>query len=140
MIFLPDSCKINFLHDMALEELQGGYFHLFDSDIVPDNTDTLATYEAIEATFGGYEPIGPIDWDLGGIFINSDSQAEIDSELVVWTSTGDGLPVTIFGLFYVASDGELAFVDTFGALSQNLEIPGDVVEYLPRFVLQPIPG
>ncbi len=139
MIFLPNSCEINFLHDVALEELQGGYFHLFDSDIVPGQADTLATYEAIEADFGGYAPIGPVTWDLAGIFINSDAQAEIDSELVVWTSEGPGLPVTIYGLFYIASDGELAFVDTFGALSQSLEIPGDVVEYLPRFALQPIP-
>jgi hypothetical protein len=116
--------------------LQSGHLRLYTTNHAPDLEDTLATYTAIEAAFGGYASILCNAWAAAAL--NASDDAETDEIVRVFTATGAGLPVTVYGVFYVDVNGALAYAELFQN-SVTLNIAGNTVAYQPVFTARSRP-
>jgi hypothetical protein len=113
--------------------LDGGTLHAYTSNHAPANGDTLATYTALEAAFGGYAPITCSAW--GAAYLNAANVAESDETVRVWTASGSGLPVTVYGVFYKDVNGNLMYAELFQT-PVPLSAAGQTVAYQPVFTGQ----
>ncbi|MBV9075160.1 MAG: hypothetical protein JOZ10_16160 [Acidobacteria bacterium] len=101
-------------------------FHLFKNNPVPADADLLLT-DLTEADFAGYAAITGVVFP--GAVINGDLHGETLSPTQTWTTTGAGLPQTIYGAYVtvtISGAPKLLFVRRF-ATPQVLSLPGETV-------------
>src|SRR4051812_4810617 len=110
-LVVPNIAEVTILESVRAELLDGGSLRLFVSNHTPVAADVLATYTAIEAAFGGYAAITCSSW--GAAYLNASNEGETDETVRTFTATGTGLPVTVYGAFYVDSNGALMYAELF---------------------------
>jgi hypothetical protein len=129
-LVVPDVAEVTLLEAIRTGLLQGGTLRLFASNHTPISTDTLSTYSAIQASFGGYAGIACSSW--GASSTNAANEAETDETVRTFTATGSGLPQTIYGAYYVDANGALAYAELFQS-AVVLSAAGQTVNFQPRF-------
>jgi hypothetical protein len=134
--YFSDGAEVDLLQELIDEEFNGSTLRLFTSNHTPVQGDTLATYTAIEAAFGGYAAITLNSW--GAAFTNAAHTAESDEVVRVFTATGAGLPVTIYGCFIKLNDGTLGYADLFQT-PVTLAAAGQTVAYQAVITLETKP-
>jgi hypothetical protein len=127
---VPYGAAVTMLSALKSGSLMGAQLALYAASHTPTGADTAATYNAIEASFGGYARITLSSW--GTPFNNTSNIAEVDEILRTFTATGSGLPQTIYGVYCLDSGGNLLFADPAPA-PQILAAAGDSYTYLPIF-------
>jgi hypothetical protein len=106
--------------------------HLFVSNITPSRTDTLSTYSAHEASYGGYAAQTLTTWTDGGIDANN-YDTWTGPAITFQATSSSGLPQTIYGYYVVAGDGTtLLWAETF-APAITLSNSGDGFTVTPTF-------
>jgi len=90
------------------------YARLYDNAVSFDPTRTLADYN--EASFTGYNPVGPITWPAASI--NGEGKAQADSPALDFTFTGGAGTATVQGLYFTddANTVLIAVVPLVGAM------------------------
>lgn len=133
MNYVPNVAENTMLKNIVDNLLQGGTLHLFKSNHTPVAGDTLSTYTAIEATFGGYAAITVSSWSVPAT--NGSGQSETDAAIQTWVTTGSGLPETVYGVFYEDVNGDLSYAELFPTGGLVLSTAGLPISYLPVFTL-----
>lgn len=128
--YFPDEALLHDLTKIIADRLNGASLCAFTTNHAPASGDTLATYTAIEASFGGYARITLNSW--GAASINVGGAAETDEIERVWTATGSGLPVTIYGIFIIGADGFLAYAELNPTGGVTLSAAGHQFPYTPK--------
>ncbi len=130
---VPYGATVTALENFATNCLSGGHLRAYVANHAPANADVLATYTAIEAAFGGYASILCNAW--GAAYLNAANVAETDETVRVWTASGSGLPITVYGVFYVDSGGNFLYAELFQT-PVTLSAAGQTVAYQPVFTGQ----
>ena len=123
--------SVTTLEKIRTQLLQGGSLHAFVSNHAYNAADVAATYNAIEATFGGYAAITCNSW--GAAFLNALNIAETDEIVRSWTTTGSGLPQSVYGIYYLDAAGNLLFSELFSTGPVVLSFVGDQCNYQPIY-------
>lgn len=134
MNYVPNVAEVSLLQGIIDFLLEGGTLHLFKTNHTPVAGDTLATYTAIEAAFGGYAAKTLTGWTAAAT--NGSGQAETQNSIQTWITTGAGLPETIYGVFVEDVNGDLAYAELFPTGGLVLSAAGLPISYLPVFTLE----
>lgn len=87
---------------------------LYIANHTPQDSDTYATYAAIEATFGGYvrQGVAAAAWSASTLI---GLQAVTLATPLLWVPTGAPLPQTVYGYFVQDHLGSLIWAQLFDA-------------------------
>jgi len=129
-LVVPNVAEVTLLQGLVDALLDGGELRLFASNHTPVAADTLSTYSAIQASFGGYAGITLNSWSA--VFLNGSDEAETDEIVRTFTASGSGLPQTIYGAYVVDSNGDLAYAELFQN-AVTLSAAGHTVNFQPVF-------
>lgn len=108
-VIVPRPSTLAFLNAVIAALLNGASLCLYNTNHTPTPTDTASTFNAIEATFGGYARITLNSWSAA--FLNASNAAETDELVRVFTATGAGLPQSIFGVYVLDAGGNLLYAE-----------------------------
>jgi hypothetical protein len=131
-VYLPSDSLNRSLDSVRLNRLQAGTLRLFVSNHTPVPGDLAATYAAIECAAGGYAAITTNSW--AAVAQNAANQAETDEIVRTWTFTGSGLPVTIYGVFFLDVGGNLMFAELNPTGGITITAAGQTFSYQPVMV------
>lgn len=133
-IYVPNGAELKALEEIRTGLLQGGTLRLFISNHTPVEGDTASTYNAIEASFGGYAALTLNGWITS--FTNASNIAETDETLRTFTATGAGLPETVYGVYYLDPAGALAYAELNPGGGVLIAAAGQTFSYFPVYTLQ----
>ncbi len=104
--------------------------HLYKASHTPADIDTLSTYTAIEADFGGYAPQAISGWLDVGLDADDRELVQANPTLFVWTSgTND-----IYGYFVTNSaNNALWFAELRAGGPITVDVDNPLYFVLPRF-------
>lgn len=137
MVYVPNGSEKLLLQDIIDNILQGATLHAFVANHTPVAADTAATYNAIEAAFGGYAAITLNLWSAA--FTNVSDVAQTIEAVRTWTTTGAGLPTTVFGIYVLDSGGQLVYAELNPAGGVTLTAAAQIFSYIPIFTLRTQP-
>lgn len=98
-LVIPNNQKTLYLDALKLGYFPSPRIHLFQNNVVPDGTFTLASFT--EATFTGYSS-QLVTW--GASFLNGSNKGQLDSGLHTFTAGTIGTSNTVYG-YYVTDSG-----------------------------------
>jgi hypothetical protein len=133
--FLPDASLQSVL-DAATGvggKLHSATLHLFVTNHANNAADTAATYNAIEATAGGYASQTITDWGASTIASNI---ATSTAGVYTFTFTGSGLPFTIYGAYVLDAATGLIYADLVATGGVTITAAGQTYSYRPRFTMK----
>lgn len=126
---LPYVSTLAQLTILLASRYNGGTLALYTSNHTPADGDTLSTYTAIEAAFGGYARITLNAWNAPAL--DSNNYASSTETVRTFTATGSGLPVSIYGVFVLDVNGALAYAELNPTGAVVLSAAGHSFSYLP---------
>ncbi len=142
-LLAPDVALSNFLYYLTTIAFDNGSavsVGLYGTDYTPANSDTYATYAAIEIVFAGYAPQDPRPWTVN---IVSPGLGRATGTTVSFTPSGVlGAPVICYG--YFLSSGAAAHGDRL-VYAQKWDAPfvfidtTTVLTFTPLFDMLPQP-
>lgn len=132
-LLIPTASQLSLLDALtASGSLNGATLHLYTSNHTPVLADVLATYTAIEASFGGYSAQTITPW---GAAATVSAKAKSVAPTFTFTATGAGLPVTVYGVYVLTSGGLLIFAELNPTGGVTLSSAGHSFSYQPNFTL-----
>lgn len=131
----------NYFPDQALKDsvddktgtggqLKNAVLHLFVTNHANDSTDDITTYDAIEATAGGYAAQTITDWGAAVVTANV---AVSTAGVYTFTFTGAGLPTTVYGAYVKDANGDLAYADLIATGGVTISAAGQTYSYRPKY-------
>lgn len=132
-LLVPTSAQLIFLDDIVANgKLLNCDLALFVSNHTPVIGDTLATFNAIEAAFGGYARQTITDWGAAATIA---AHASVAAGNYTFTATGAGLPTTVYGVYVVSVANELLYAELISTGGRLLSVAGQSFTYQPVFTL-----
>jgi hypothetical protein len=104
---------------------------LYKSNYTPQDTDTLATYTAIEADFPGYARLETLNWSAAG----SDGAGRqfTKADFAIFTRSSTGAAQNIYGYFvYQDATGDLLWAELDPAAPKVVTNAGDAIAIRPK--------
>jgi hypothetical protein len=138
---IPDVGTKNLLNSLFRSPNSFGIkVRLFKATIVPAAGDTLATYTAIQADFGGYAAVNASAWQVSTGPDGTGHASTICVPDVVFTVGIIPTPTNnIFG-YYVTDQAPtptlLFWAEVFAAGPYSMALPGSTITVTPKFLLK----
>lgn len=135
-LFLPNQGIVRLLDVLRLNwgQLKVGLF-LADRD--PGDADTVADYQAMEASFPGYARQNLVSWTPALLIV--DEFARTEADFVTWVRGMGAGSQTIFGYFVVDPGGGLLWAENRPFAPMVMDTVGQTLTFMPRFALEPSP-
>jgi hypothetical protein len=129
-LVVADTGKLDLLGQLQAWMLANTTLRLFTNNHTPFHSDIYSTYT--EATFAGYSAITLGSW--GAAYLTADFHAFIDETIRTFTTSGAGLPQTIYGYYVTKGTTDLLWAE-LAATPVTLTAGGQTYTVLPRFSL-----
>lgn len=133
--FSPDASLQTLLDAMTAVggKLRSATLHLFVTNHANNAADTASTYNAIEATAGGYASQTITDWGASTI---AASVALTTAGVYTFTFTGSGLPFVVYGAYVLDSLGNLLYADLIATGGVTISAAGQTYSYRPKYSIK----
>lgn len=138
MIVVPKAARVKQLTTLKTEIFDTGKLKLFQNNVSPTVNTVVGDLD--EADFTGYAEKTVTAY--GAAFLDPSNNATILSPVETWTATVPNLvPQTVYGVYALDADGDLAFMERFAT---PVEIPeaGGTVAIVAKYqqgLLNPVP-
>jgi len=106
---------------------------LYVSAHIPLYSDTLAVYQAMEATFPGYARQPLVNWLVPGP--DAEGNAVTFADLLTWRQTAPAVVQDVYGVFMVSPAGDLLWAEVNPNGSTPMQFAGDTFSHFPQFAL-----
>jgi hypothetical protein len=132
-LLVPTASQLTFLDNIRTAgKLLNATLHLYVSNYTPVLADVAATYNAIEAAFGGYAAQTITDW---GAAATVSAKAKTVAGNYTFTASGTGLPATVYGIYVLDASGNLLYAEKNPTGGVTLSSAGHTFSYQPAFTL-----
>jgi hypothetical protein len=129
---VPRGASLKWLQVAIDFQLEGGSLHLFQNNYTP--VDTTVVGDLTEATFDGYAANALAGWSAAALDVNN--KAATEAPLSTFTKTAGATTNTIYGVYCLDVDGDLAYAERNPAGGVLINTTGQTYSNLPRVTLK----